>query len=252
MKKFISGLIIGILVSITLTSFAASTIKTAFFNPAILLKVDGKIVDTDIITAVKEGQINGKNYVSARDLAEAMGATVTWGENTVLVTTTKSGIDVTLVNKLYYLNKAIDFVDCVDTYNMEISNVTENCLFVYKFGTNEIEYNEKICDNAFDGYNSKVKAIDFFEGYMKYIDNDISFDKFTEIMSNMATSMEKTIILLSNTRITNGNQSSTNKTYLYTAAKEANEIQATILKDINDLLTALINKRNSIFNEMQK
>lgn len=89
MKTFISGLIIGAIIASTITGFAATLkIKTAIFNPAVKLQVDGKAINTEIVTITKEGQANGSNYVSARALAEAMGGTVAWDgkANTIYVT----------------------------------------------------------------------------------------------------------------------------------------------------------------------
>ena len=73
------------LLATSVTAFAASKIKSAYFNDSYKLQVDGKIVNTELLTAVKEGNVNGNNYVGARALAEAMGATVDWKDNTVIV-----------------------------------------------------------------------------------------------------------------------------------------------------------------------
>jgi len=78
MKKFVTGLLAGIIIASSFAVMAATGIKEAYFNDVIKLVVDGKIIDTEIVTVTPEGQVNGKNYVSARDLAEALGATVEW------------------------------------------------------------------------------------------------------------------------------------------------------------------------------
>ena len=67
MKRFISGLVIGIVLSAAVTSFAATALKEAYFNNIVKLNVDGKSVTTDVLSATIQGQVNGKNYVSARD-----------------------------------------------------------------------------------------------------------------------------------------------------------------------------------------
>lgn len=94
MKKFISGLLAGIMIASTLVVMAASGIKEAYFNEVIKLVVDGKVIDTEIVTVTPEGQANGKNYVSARDLAEALGATVTWdgAKKEIQISTVQSDI----------------------------------------------------------------------------------------------------------------------------------------------------------------
>lgn len=78
MKKFISGLLIGILITSTAGTFAASKIKSAVFAPDIKIEVNGKQIAAEPISVTLEGQTNGSNYVGAKALAEALGATVTW------------------------------------------------------------------------------------------------------------------------------------------------------------------------------
>jgi len=63
MKKFISGLIVGMIIMTTVASFAASKIKEAYFNDAVKLTVDGKTIVTEIATITKDSQVNGSNYV---------------------------------------------------------------------------------------------------------------------------------------------------------------------------------------------
>ena len=98
-KKVISGIIIGILIMLTATSYAASKIKSVYFNDNAKLQVNGKIITTEILTATKEGQTNGSNYVSARALAEAMGGIVDWKNNTVIVTSTAPNSSTTQTNE---------------------------------------------------------------------------------------------------------------------------------------------------------
>jgi len=77
MKKLLSGILIGMIIATAFGVFAA-TLGNAYFNSQVKLMVNGKAVTTDILSATIAGETNGKNYVSARDLAEALGATVTW------------------------------------------------------------------------------------------------------------------------------------------------------------------------------
>jgi len=94
MKKFISGILVGIILMLTLTTFAAGAVKEAWFNKEIKLEVDGKTVNTDIVTFVLGGAVNGTNYVSARALAEALGAKVEWdGKNKKISVTSKDNIN---------------------------------------------------------------------------------------------------------------------------------------------------------------
>lgn len=78
MKKFICGLLVGIILTMGVTVSAVPEIKSAVFSPDIKLVVNGKTLDTQIVSVVKSGEVNMTNYVSARALAESLGATVTW------------------------------------------------------------------------------------------------------------------------------------------------------------------------------
>lgn len=78
MKKFICGLLVGIILTMGVTTYAVPEIKSALFSPDIKLVVDGKQLDTQIVSVVKTGEVNMTNYVSARALAESLGATVEW------------------------------------------------------------------------------------------------------------------------------------------------------------------------------
>jgi len=81
MKKFLCGVLIGIIVMISITALGANIIHNSYFNNEIKIEVDGKQVDTDIVTVELQGEQYGKNYVAARDLAEAMGGNVKWDGN---------------------------------------------------------------------------------------------------------------------------------------------------------------------------
>lgn len=78
MKKFVCGLLIGIMITLGVTTYAVPEIKSAVFSPDIKLVVNGKTLDTQIVSVVKTGEVNMTNYVSARALSEALGATVEW------------------------------------------------------------------------------------------------------------------------------------------------------------------------------
>lgn len=79
MKKFICGLLVGFMLAIGVTTYAVPEIKSAVFSPDIKLVVNGKQVDSEVVSVVttdKPGYMT--NYVPARALSEALGATVTW------------------------------------------------------------------------------------------------------------------------------------------------------------------------------
>lgn len=79
MKKFVCGLLVGIMLTLGITTYAIPEIKEAKFSPDIALVVNGERLDTEIVSVVttdKPGYMT--NYVPARALSEALGATVTW------------------------------------------------------------------------------------------------------------------------------------------------------------------------------
>ena len=79
MKKFICGLLVGLMLMMGVTVSAVPEIKSAVFSPDIKLVVNGKQVDSEVVSVVttdKPGYMT--NYVPARALAESLGATVTW------------------------------------------------------------------------------------------------------------------------------------------------------------------------------
>jgi hypothetical protein len=78
LKKFVCGLLVGLILTLGVTTYAVPEIKSAIFASDIRLVVDGKQLDTQIVSVVKSGEVNTTNYVSARALAESLGATVEW------------------------------------------------------------------------------------------------------------------------------------------------------------------------------
>lgn len=129
MKKFISGLLIGAILMLTITTFAAGAIKEAWFNKEIKLEVDGKTVGTDMVTVILEGSVDGTNYVSARALAEALGAKVEWdGKNKKILVTSKDKDTTPVTTGYSYSNPAplntkqvIEVENIFDNYKAEMT-----------------------------------------------------------------------------------------------------------------------------------
>lgn len=97
MKKFVLGLLIGVMLSIGITTYAIPEIKEAKFSPDIKLVVNGKQVDTQIVSVIKSGEVNTTNYVSARSLAESLNANVEWdGKSKTITVTTSSNENETI------------------------------------------------------------------------------------------------------------------------------------------------------------
>lgn len=81
MKKIVFGVIVGILMSSTV--FAASTIKSAYFNENIKLTVNGNATDVQFVTVELDGQANGSNYAPMAGILKALndnaGINATYG-----------------------------------------------------------------------------------------------------------------------------------------------------------------------------
>lgn len=156
MKKLIAGIIAGILITLTATSYAASIIKSVYFNDNVKLQVNGKLITTEILTATKEGQINGSNYVSARALAEAMGGAVDWKNNTVIVTSNLQPNDIE-IDTLKLYSRIADEYKILDDLGTLI-NMTSDGL---AFSAREIILTKKIdkYQDVYDVFNNKTISL---------------------------------------------------------------------------------------------
>jgi S1-C subfamily serine protease len=90
MKKFISGLLIGILMTASI-GYAANL--TAYYNPEIKVRVDGEYIDVTPVTAIEAGQTNGFNLLPVRTLGEALGYDVTFDSKTKVIDLDKPTIE---------------------------------------------------------------------------------------------------------------------------------------------------------------
>lgn len=78
MKKFVLGLLIGIMLTLGVTTYAVPEIKEAVFSDITLI-VNGETLDTEVVSVTTTDNPNYMtNYVPARALAESLGATVEW------------------------------------------------------------------------------------------------------------------------------------------------------------------------------
>jgi len=80
MKKFIAGFIAGVMLLGAIGVVAAVGLRDVRIADTVSLWVHGRRVETDIIHAVRDDNPYGfgRNYVSARDLAESLGYEVDW------------------------------------------------------------------------------------------------------------------------------------------------------------------------------
>lgn len=111
MKRFITGLFVGVFLSICSLGFAADTIK---------ITVNGKEINSDIPPQI----INGRTMVPIRFVAEALQANVEWDENTKTVKITTASQSATDPNhkkvgeKIVFSDSEL-IVDNLETYAVE-------------------------------------------------------------------------------------------------------------------------------------
>jgi len=79
MKKYVSGIITGFLLCLGVTVFAAvPMVRQANFTDTVAIEINSIRQDMEIVSVVKQGDEDARNYASIYDLAIAMGAEVTW------------------------------------------------------------------------------------------------------------------------------------------------------------------------------
>lgn len=78
MKKLISIIIATSVIFTASLTYSVSRIKEAYFNEQIKINVNGEYINSIPVTVTEEGQQYGRNYVSAADIASALGAEVEW------------------------------------------------------------------------------------------------------------------------------------------------------------------------------
>ena len=128
MKKFVCGLLVGIMLTLGITTYAIPEIKEAKFSPDIALVVNGERLDTEIVSVVttdKPGYMT--NYVPARALAESLGATVTWNgkERVISVDTVQLGEKTTAQSTSEKSSVNIQLPSVIDVYGTKAVNGLE-------------------------------------------------------------------------------------------------------------------------------
>jgi len=75
MKKYISGVVTGLILAFSISAFAGN-IANAFFTSDIKLKVNGQYKNATFVN------VDGTNYCKVRDLVDAVGGTTSWDNTT--------------------------------------------------------------------------------------------------------------------------------------------------------------------------
>lgn len=84
-KQNIISFILGMAIMLPVGTYATTQIMASLVDVPVI--VDGTEIDTTVYN------IDGKNYTSVRDVAEAMGGTVEWKNRTVYIETPKTDIE---------------------------------------------------------------------------------------------------------------------------------------------------------------
>ncbi|CAG7645237.1 stalk domain-containing protein [Paenibacillus allorhizosphaerae] len=108
MKKFVSGVFVGIAVSITVSAYAADGIQQieAFLRPSLPVTLDGNLLKLESAPLMYDGS----TYLGLRDVAKIAGIQVYWNEKgqTVELNTPRKGSDQSVVETWYNRMKAIE------------------------------------------------------------------------------------------------------------------------------------------------
>lgn len=109
MKRFITGLIVGVIISTTITSLAVEYFISENPYPVI---VDGSNI------TIEGYNINNNTYFKLRDIADAVGGfNVTFENDSILLTTEKKDMNSTIHQFTNSLYETIDNIDYMSVQN---------------------------------------------------------------------------------------------------------------------------------------
>ena len=146
MKKYISGVITGLLLGMSITVMAAVPgIRSAVFTDKVIIEVDGVQQAVEVISVVKEGQVDARNFVSVGDLAPALGGNVNWnGERQVVEITMREENETSIVQTQSNVTTeewvwVANLADLVKPGYVVMANSTE--VHIYEYYDNNIDNN---------------------------------------------------------------------------------------------------------------
>ncbi len=136
MKKIVLGLVIGVIVSINVTAFAAALpkVKTAMFTNSIAIEIDGMKQAVEIVSVIKDGEKDARNYVSVADISKALGAAVEWDADTQTIRIIKDG---EIVEEVEQQNSIND-----EWITAQQFNEKESSIYTIGWGSQEIVFYE--------------------------------------------------------------------------------------------------------------
>jgi hypothetical protein len=84
MKKYVAGLLTGVLITMSISVFGEDIVKQAILTTEIKLKVNGTDTPAEFVN------VDGTNYAKVRDIVSAVGGVTAWDQETktILVNTT--------------------------------------------------------------------------------------------------------------------------------------------------------------------
>lgn len=131
MKKFLAGLVVGLVVA---------TFSISAANENISLIVDGEKINPDVPPQI----IDGRTMVPARFIAEPLGAEVEWDDenNSVVITSKQSNQSESNIDKYYFKGRII-----VDVVGEKYANVNLGVNGVLSFNNDTIQLPTKEYEN---------------------------------------------------------------------------------------------------------
>lgn len=124
MKKFVSGVIVGVLIMVTPQVYgAASSMIGKKIDKELSVKMDGKQVGTAVVT-------NGKSYLPVRDLADEMGLKIEVSKQEITLSSTKNQSEVKESEKQVEIKQLKEEKEQItkklEQYNGHVGHVTES------------------------------------------------------------------------------------------------------------------------------
>lgn len=196
MKKLISGIVVGLLIGLSTTSFAAieDVVEATFAK--FTFKVDGEVKELDADPLV----YNGTVYVPARALANMLGKDVVYQANTRTIEFNTPKPEVT--TKVPTRSSEI-LIDDIEVINKAIEDTLKNLEYLQSIGAEQklIDHSLEVLSKleekkdeiiAKGGEGAKPKALRDIEKEISLLDQQINIAK--DYVKNASTDENKSMI----------------------------------------------------------